>query len=381
MIKKILVLTICFGAFSLSSCKKEKVLDPKTVDEATHVHENSSQHICTELSINDAGNARTEAAIEKNKMWSTGQTIRIKFMNGDNFVQSKVKYYANRWLNFANLKFQWVESNDSADIRIAFAWNGDGGSWSYIGTDCKYIPVNDPTINFGWFNSATTDNEFSRTTLHEVGHALGLIHEHQSPSASIPWDVQKVYDYYTSTQGWSKAMVDQNIFDKYSATQTNYTEFDMKSIMLYPISSTLTTNGFSTGINYTLSDLDIYFIGQMYPFSETNKQVLFKGQHLSPGQYLTSKDTRFTLRMQKDGNLVLNKINFGPLWSSNTWGKPVNRCLMKNNGNLVLDDNSNISYWASNTANNPGAFLLLQNDGNAVIYQNGSAKWATNTAQ
>lgn len=51
-------------------------------------------------------------------------------------------------------------------------------------------------MNFGWFTNYTSDTEFSRTIIYEFGHALGLHHEHQSPTANIQWNKEKVYEYY-----------------------------------------------------------------------------------------------------------------------------------------------------------------------------------------
>src|SRR5215204_480236 len=98
------------------------------------------------------------------KMWELGRTIRIRFLEGSPKVQNKVKEMAMDWTNYANIKFQFVNDSD-ADIQIAFK-QGDG-SWSFIGTDADTIAPGQPTMNFGWFDENTPDEEFSRTTIHE----------------------------------------------------------------------------------------------------------------------------------------------------------------------------------------------------------------------
>ena len=40
-------------------------------------------------------------------------------------------------------------------------------------------------MHFGSFTSATSETEYRRMILHEFGHALGFIHENQSPNANI----------------------------------------------------------------------------------------------------------------------------------------------------------------------------------------------------
>ena len=160
-------------------------------------------------------------------------------------------------------------TSGNADIRIDV--NGDGSSWSYIGTDAERINQNNPTMNFGWFNDSSSDSEIQRTTLHEFGHALGAIHEHSSPVANIQWDVDAVYSQYAS-YGWSESQVDNNLFSKYSQNQVTNSEYDPESIMHYPINNNLTLNNFSVGYNTVLSDLDKKFIGITYPFSTTTEE-------------------------------------------------------------------------------------------------------------
>jgi len=379
MFKKQLYASLMMGMLMFSACKKETNPAPAVVNTSETETQTKSPGICTEMYADDHELMKTEAALMKYRMWANGQTIRVKFMNGDSYLQSKVIQYSSQWLQYVNLKLQFVQPEEAADVRVAFNWNGDPGSWAYVGTDCKYIPEDMPTMNYGWLNQNTSEAEFSRVILHEFGHVLGLIHEHQSPSATIPWDTEKVYQYYQTTQGWGPETVDANIFFRYDRSQTNFSNFDSKSIMLYAVPSTLTTNGFSTSTNYRLSDVDIYFTGQMYPYPGASRHILFKGQRLYPGQFLLSKDGRFKFLMQSDGNFVLYKNGTQAIWSSKSWGKPVNYCELKTDGNMTLMDNNRVVYWQSYTKAFPGGFLVLQDDANAVIYQNGVKRWGTNT--
>ena len=203
-----------------------------------------------------------ELAIWRDKKWAIGRTLRIKFLGGSANLRQRVMEKAMIWTKFANLNFQFVKSGD-AEIRIAF--QEGKGSWSYLGVDCLNIAQDQPTMNFGWFNEFTREFEISRTVLHEFGHALGCIHEHQSPSTKIPWDRKAVYKYYWESQRWSKEQVDNNIFKLYDSSTISNSSFDRKSIMLYPIDSQLTTNGFEVGMNYLLSPQDINYIRAWYP--------------------------------------------------------------------------------------------------------------------
>ena len=70
-----------------------------------------------------------------------------------------------------------------------------GGSWSYIGTDALHIPKESKTMNLGFIDRSTV--------MHEFGHALGLIHEHQSPfKGGFGWNKEEVgerHNVYTFT--------------------------------------------------------------------------------------------------------------------------------------------------------------------------------------
>jgi hypothetical protein len=148
-------------------------------------------------------------------------------------------------------------------IRVGFT---PGGSYSRVGRDALLEDPNKTTMNFGWLT--TVDNNFARQViLHEFGHALGFVHEHQTFGTAIPWDKEKVYAFYAEPpSSWSREKVDQNIFSKLSYTSTNYSSFDRKSIMLYPVPKELTTTGDSIPWNMELSSTDKQYAALFYPF-------------------------------------------------------------------------------------------------------------------
>lgn len=208
--------------------------------------------------------SRLEMAAVTGKLWEKGRTLRVSFMDGQASVQSRVEGFAHRWSQYANVKFDFGSYND-AEIRISFQQRG---SWSYIGTDALAIPANEPTMNFGWLTPDDEDEEYNRVVVHEFGHALGCIHEHQNPAGNIPWDKEEVYTYYAGPPNfWSREVVDRNLFEKYSRDMTQFSEFDRESIMLYPIPNEHTVDDFEVGLNSDLSATDKEFICVLYPLA------------------------------------------------------------------------------------------------------------------
>jgi hypothetical protein len=206
------------------------------------------------------------AALVTGSKWTPGQVIEVSFLDGDPAVQERVKNAAQGWVAPNLARLQLVFRGDTTDtaVRISFQYSG---SWSVIGTTCRQITDHSqPTMNFGWLNAGSTDDEVRRVVLHEFGHALGLIHEHQSPYGSIQWNRDAVIrDLSGPPNNWSDETIQHNMFDPYEKSEVNGTGLDAASIMMYPIPASWTLNGFSVGLNSDLSKADKTFIHEQYP--------------------------------------------------------------------------------------------------------------------
>lgn len=209
-------------------------------------------------------------ALLKAKKWLPGRTLRVRFLDGSPTMQSKVAKYAMEWCEHANIKFVFGNfKRSNAHIRISFY--ADRGSWSALGTDAlvrSWFPVNEPTMNFGWLRDDTPDAEYSRVAIHEFGHALGAIHEHQNP-AGVPlqWNKEAVYAYFSGAPNfWDQDQIDFNILNKYSLDQLQGSAYDGDSIMLYGFPGSLFTSGVGTKSNNVLSATDKATIKKAYPF-------------------------------------------------------------------------------------------------------------------
>lgn len=121
----------------------------------------------------------------------------------------------------------------------------------------------DNTMNL-CLTDSDSDDEVRRVVLHEFGHALGAIHEHQSPLAQIPWNRPAAYAYFNS-QGNSNDWVDHNVFNEPFPASEIDADADPTSIMVYPYPPGLTTDGSHVDFVNTLSVRDTERIATMYP--------------------------------------------------------------------------------------------------------------------
>jgi len=253
-------------------------------------------------------------AVLRAKKWANGSTLRIKFLGGTAAQQNIVRQFAPEWCQYANLHFEFSDAPD-AEVRITF--DEDLGAWSYIGKDCLDIPRDQPTMNLGWQDEGVV--------LHEFGHAIGLIHEHQNPLGGIHWNRANVIrDLSGPPNNWDLATIEHNMFDTYSRDLINGTELDPKSIMLYAIPSSWTTDGFHSDPNEVLSATDKSYIGNTvnYPsngnaaitqltvsekravqatIAQAGQHDLFQFEAAAPGRYVVETEGSTDLVMSLFG--------------------------------------------------------------------------------
>lgn len=211
----------------------------------------------------------TKAVAVTEKVWNPGDTIRIKFLPGGSYspeLENQVKQYAAEWLEYANLYFEYVGTEQDADVKIGFKLDNRKLAWSTIGTDCKAIPQNEASLNLvlnGTENASVIKGEILRG----FGHVLGLGFEHKNPDSPVEFSDMATM-YYQMFCNLSATDI-QELLPYYTTDQTNHTMYDPLSIMVLEIPSMIVSDpSYATTYNRELSEMDKNFIDSLYPTTQ-----------------------------------------------------------------------------------------------------------------
>jgi serralysin len=246
--------------------------------------------------------------------WENGDVILVKFMNnaGSQALRNKIMQFAKEWELYGNITLKFVPDNTpQTNIRVRLGGKLDSlGHNSSVGTSCNDVPQYLQTMNldtsdfidypayeeelktnslfYQYLKKKGVDfNNYSytqfyadiraypdpnrkwqlknmgRTTRHEFGHSLGLLHE-QSYPGGIKWNADTVYKYYEQFN-WDKAKVDFNVLEVSDQFFTNGTTYDPKSVMHYAVHAWQTLDGKSVERSSEISEGDKKIMGALYP--------------------------------------------------------------------------------------------------------------------
>jgi hypothetical protein len=209
---------------------------------------------------------RVRAIVNGSKKWTNRTVLHYWFFDGPEEQIDAVRGAFQEWKDLGlGLEFVEVSAAAEAEVRIAFE---DDGSWSYVGKDVLDEAATKPTMNFGW---DLTDDFGHTTALHEIGHTLGLPHEHQNPFAGIVWDEEAVYaDLGGPPNNWDRPTVFNNVLRKLSRNEVDGSSWDPNSVMEYEFGPGLIKEPQQYGLNGVhpaggLSDFDKEWVLKWYP--------------------------------------------------------------------------------------------------------------------
>lgn len=199
-----------------------------------------------------------------NSKWANGTELTYHFLEGVNWnwpdeQKEVVRKAFSTWKSLGiGLNFREVDDPGRAKLRIGFL-QGDG-SWSYVGREVLTNSKPDGrNMNYGW---DLTDSWGWATALHEIGHAMGMQHEHQNPRSGLAWNEEAVYQHYLDSDNWDRTETYYNIIRKLTVAEVEGSNWDPTSIMHYPFEPGLIAapqfyrdNGTPTNIDLSANDI------------------------------------------------------------------------------------------------------------------------------
>jgi serralysin len=218
------------------------------------------QYVATELTI-QALAGLTQA------LWpSGGARLPVYFMEQQpDDLKREILKHLNCWYDEARCNVQFVLTANRGDSIIR-ASTGPGGYYSHVGAFNLRIPKNQQTMNLERITMRTPERERRRVIGHEAGHAIGWMHEHQRKEAIAKLNAQAVIRWGRETQGWSEAMVRQQILTPLKPEEITATPLaDLNSLMAYHFDGSLTLDGKPIPGGYDLTEMDKAFAASVYP--------------------------------------------------------------------------------------------------------------------
>ncbi len=180
---------------------------------------------------------RRAALLSGRRAWLNGTVLHYCFLggrhdgeHGDGGQRDAVRRGFQEWKDLGiGLEFAEVADRTEAEVRIGF--RRDAGSWSAVGRDALRVGTASRTVNFGWDLTGASGRG---TVLHQIGHVIGMVHEHQSPYSGILWDKEAVYEDFAGPPNlWPRSRTFHNVIRRLDESEANGPVWDPLSVMGY----------------------------------------------------------------------------------------------------------------------------------------------------
>lgn len=223
--------------------------------------------------------------------------LRVCFMGGNDANNARVAEIANSWIDSQamSLKLDFgkpgkprrCEANPQRESQIRISYD-QPGYWSVIGqVSVVYLTQQEASLNLEGFGDANLaafdDPDIKGIVLHEFGHALGLLHEHQSPSSACAQEFNwnHIVSYLSGPpNNWDEQTIRTNMATE-MAEDLMVTNFDPQSVMLYSFPPDFYLKGdqsscYISHANDDISAVDRATVTYMYPADMGERQKNFQ---------------------------------------------------------------------------------------------------------